>query len=261
MSQLKSALRISKKLHSETAKILNDHQNRWSFAFYTACLHSIYKKAGESIKMTSTMFNFHSVRQKIHSYKFNWLMYFLVALFFIGLILGSFSVKNSDSIIIQKINELYMTYLNSKYTLSSFSIFLNTLLLVSVAVIFSFFTGLCAIGVPFVALIPAVCGALIGIVSGYVYETFLLKGLGYCAIIIFPTAAISVSAILFSCKESMMMSRTMLSLLIKGRNQAEQSFRNYCIRFLIYILITVFAALTETVLTNLFIGLFNFQAV
>ncbi len=208
--------------------------------------------------MTSTMFNLHSVKKKLHTYKFNWLLYLLVILFFVGLIFGSFTVKNSENFIIQKINDFYMNYLTSKYTLNSLSVFLNTLLLTSLAVIVTFFIGLCAVGIPFVALIPLVSGALIGIVSGNIYETYLLKGLGYCAIIIFPTAAISVGAILFACKESMLMSKSMLALLSGRRIQPEQSFKNYCIHFAVFIVITALAALLETILTNLFIHLFSF---
>ena len=113
-------------------------------------------------------------------------------------------------------------------------------------------------GIPFVAFVPVLAGGFIGIISGYIYENYMLKGLGYCAIIIFPAAIIAVAAILFACKESFLMSVTMLNLLSQRRSQPLESFKNYSLRFAIYIAITAAGALTETIMTRLFIGLFAF---
>ncbi len=205
------------------------------------------------------MLNFHSVKKKLNINKINWLLYLLVILFFVGLVFGSMYAKNTDNFLINKLTDFYLNYLNSKSSLPLFSIFLNTLLIISSVIIFLFFTGLCAIGVPIVAVIPSVIGFLIGIISGYIYETFLLKGLGYCGIIIFPTAAIAVGAIILSCKDSINMSKTMLGLLVNRRAQSEAEFKSYCIKFLIYIVISVFSAVLQAILTNLFIGLFDFS--
>ena len=46
--------------------------------------------------MQTKMLNLHSIRQKVKSVDFNWLMFLLIVLFFIGLILGSFSVKSGN---------------------------------------------------------------------------------------------------------------------------------------------------------------------
>lgn len=211
--------------------------------------------------MTSTMFNFHSIRKKVNFKNLNWLMYLLIFIFLSGLAAGAFCVKKTDNYIIKAVCESYMDYLFKKFTLNSVSVFLNTLLLTSTAIIFSYFIGLCAIGIPFVMLIPAVSGALIGIISGFIYENYLLKGLGYCAILIFPAAAISVSAIIFSCKESLQMSKNMLMLLSRGRVKHEQSFKKYNINFLVYTAIITFASAIESILTKLFIGLFDFKIV
>lgn len=208
--------------------------------------------------MKTKMFNLYSVRQKMKGYNFNWLMYLLVVLFFIGLVIGSFSVKNSENFFVAKLSDYYMNYLQEKSTYSFLSIFLNTFLLSLTAVTASFFVGLCAVGVPFVAAIPAISGVIIGVVSGYIYESFLLKGLGYCAIIIFPAAAIAVGAIIFSCKESMLMSKNMLALLGNGRISQQQSFKKYCLKFLIYVSVCAFGALIEAMLSNLFADLFIF---
>ncbi|MBQ8782894.1 MAG: stage II sporulation protein M [Clostridia bacterium] len=208
--------------------------------------------------MKTTMFNLHSITQKIRRYEFNWLMYLLIFLFFAGLILGSFSVKNTDNFLIEKIVDIYSEYLKQKHTFSPMLVFMNTFLFALSAVVICFFVGLCAVGIPFIAAVPSITGCFIGIISGYIYESHLLKGLGYCAIIIFPSAAIACVSMLFSCKESMLMSKNMLSLLANGRVQEQNRFKSYCIKYLIYAGICALAALLEAVLFYLFSDLFIF---
>lgn len=208
--------------------------------------------------MQTKMLNLHSLKQKVKGVEFNWIMLILITLFFIGLIFGSFSVKNSNSFLTEKITELYSAYLSQKDTFSSVIIFMYTFLLSMTAVVISFFTGLCALGIPFIVLVPFVSGAVIGTISGFVYETYLLKGLGYCAIIIFPAAAISLVSLISSCKESLLMSGNMLSILATGRAKEQNCFKSYCIKYLVFTLVCAAAALIEAVLFNMFSDLFNF---
>ena len=208
--------------------------------------------------MQTKMLNLHSLKQKVKGVEFNWIMLILVTLFFIGLIFGSFSVKNNNSFLTSIITELYSAYLSQKDTFSSVIIFMYTFLLSMTAVVISFFTGLCALGIPFIVLVPFVSGAVIGTISGFVYETYLLKGLGYCAIIIFPAAAISLVSLISSCKESLLMSGNMLSILATGRAKEQNCFKSYCIKYLVFTLVCAAAALIEAVLFNMFSDLFNF---
>lgn len=208
--------------------------------------------------MQTKMLNLHSLKQKVKGVEFNWIMLILITLFFIGLIFGSFSVKNSNSFLTAKITELYSAYLSQKDTFSSLIIFMYTFLLSMTAVVISFFTGLCALGIPFIVLVPFVSGTVIGTISGFVYETYLLKGLGYCAIIIFPAAAISLVSLISSCKESLLMSGNMLSILATGRTKEQNCFKSYCIKYLVFTLVCAAAALIEAVLFNMFSDLFNF---
>lgn len=206
----------------------------------------------------TTTFNLHSLNQKIKSYKFNWLIYIFLIIFLSGLIFGAISIKYNNAIC-ENIGQVYLSYISKKETRSDFSLFINSFLIWSAGIIFTFFAGLSAVGIPVVGIIPGLFGYLIGTISGYLYETYLLKGLGYCGIIIFPSAAIALSAITFACKESLKMSKMMLSLLNNGRDRHHLSFKDYCLKYLIYILLCAAAALSETITFNLFSGLFVFQ--
>lgn len=208
--------------------------------------------------MKASTFNLHSISQRAKKITTNRQIIILVLLFLIGLIFGSFSIKSENSFISQKIIPLYMNYAKTKSTAKDITVFFSALMIDSAVIIFAYFIGLCAVGVPFVALVPLSSGALIGAVSGYIYQTYMLRGLGYCAIIIFPSAVITVAAILFASKESMIMSKSMLSLLSQRHNSQYEDFKSYSIRFIIYLAISCAGALVETIMTHLFIGLFSF---
>ncbi len=208
--------------------------------------------------MKASTLNFHSIHQKAKSFSSNKNIIILVLLFVSGLIFGAFSVKSQNSFLYTKAMPIYMSYVKSKSGLSDLSIFFTTMLLNSSVIVLSYFTGLCAIGVPFVAMIPAVSGIFIGSVSGYIYQTYMLKGLGYCGIIIFPAAAVTAAAIIFAGRESLIMSKNMLNLLSQRHNQQYEDFKSYSVRFGIYLALAALGALIETVMTHLFIGIFNF---
>ena len=208
--------------------------------------------------MKASTLNLHSIANKTKIISSNKQMIILLGLFFAGLIIGSFSVKNENSFIVSKTISSYMSYVKSKAEISNIAVFFSTMLMSSSVIVIAYFIGLCAIGIPLISLIPLATGSFIGMISGYIYETYMLKGLGYCGIIIFPCAVISVSAIIFSCKESMLMSKNMLNLLSQRHNNKYNDFKTYSLKFVIYISISASGALIEAIMNHLFIRLFNF---
>ncbi len=208
--------------------------------------------------MKASTFNLHSIHQKTQYFSQNSGMIVLVSLFFAGLIFGSFSVKSDASFLSERLIPYYMNYVKVNATASELTVFFSSFLIYSAVIVFAYFIGLCAVGIPFVAAIPLFSGVFVGAVSGYIYGEYMLRGLGYCGIIIFPAAVIAVAAIIFASRESMLMSRNMLNLLSQRHNQQYEDFKSYSTRFLIYIAISAGAAAVETVMTHLFIGLFSF---
>lgn len=208
--------------------------------------------------MKTKMLNFHYISKRFKPGTINWQIILLTAIFFSGLIAGSYSAKDTTSFVSQKIISYYMNYIKLKYITPAFSTFLSSILLGSIFTLIAYFMGLCAVGVPFILLIPFAQGFYIGEISGYIYETFTLKGLGYCAIIIFPAAVIICASIIYASKESMLMSKNMLYLLSQRHQAVQESFRDYSVKFAIYMGIIVLGGIVETVTTRLFIGLFNF---
>lgn len=208
--------------------------------------------------MKASTFNLHSIHLKAKTISSNRQIIILVILFFAGLISGSFAIKADNKFFIERIIPLYMSYVKSKATSGDITVFFTALLMYSSVIIFVYFSGLCAVGVPFAAFIPFISGLFIGSASGYIYQTYMLKGLGYCGIIIFPSAVIATAAIIFASRESLIMSRNMLNLLSQRHNDKYEDFRSYSIRFIIYIAVAGAGAMIQTILSHLFIRLFDF---
>lgn len=206
---------------------------------------------------TSTV-NLHSVSKKLKVIKFNWLLILLIILFITGLIIGSFEIKSSTNIIIKKIIESFETYLKNINQFAYISVFFNTFLISTIPLILAFFIGLSATGVPFVLSLPFLSGLFLGVISGYTYETYLLKGLGFCATNIFPSALITVAALILACEESMKMSKQMLMMCVELRIKKQIEVKKYCIKTIIFISICALGSMVEVVTWHLFSGLFIF---
>lgn len=205
-----------------------------------------------------TMLNLHYLNKKIQNKKIHWLRYFLLIIFFIGLIVGSMSIK-SNNLIIKYITDFYEHILNNKNEFTYISILLNVMLISIIPLILSFFIGVSATGVPISVAIEFFLGILLGIISGYTYEVYLLKGLLFCAVNLFPAAIILVVTSIYAIEESMNMSIYMLSLCTGLRTTKLPNIKRYCLKFLLYLSAAVVASTLTVISVYLFEGLFIFN--
>ncbi len=208
--------------------------------------------------MKTKTLNFHHLNKKIKPITSDWLIYLLILLFFAGLVTGVILIKNNEAEILNRIVNTYIGFTDLSKTNTSAALFFKLFLVTSFVLLLTYFTGLCAVGIPFVCVIPIIEGILSGIVSGYFYNNYMLKGLGYCTLILYPPAIVFTISVIFACRNSILMSHNMLNLLSMRRSQPQESFKNYTFKFLILILIGGLSSLLFTVLSNLFIRIFSF---
>ena len=100
---------------------------------------------------------------------------------------------------------------------------------------------------------------MVGMVSGYLYGSYALKGIGYCALILFPGAVGSMAMLIYACAASTQMSARILKNLSPKGQMSETNFRLYSVQYLI--LLGVSAALTvlDVLLYQIFNGYFQFS--
>ena len=137
--------------------------------------------------------------------------------------------------------------------------FINSLAVNAAFMLAVFVFGLCAVGLPLICILPIIRGVGIGMLSGYLYSNFALRGLGYCVLVIYPGLIPAIFALLLACSAGINSSYEMLLSLSSGKAQrGEGSIKIYCMRFLIICILIVRAAVTDAAASRLFCKLFSF---
>ncbi len=183
----------------------------------------------------------------------------LFLFFFAGLVLGAFAVRKNSSLLLDRLLSLFQNYSVVKAGQSAAVNFSNALFKQIILLLSTFCIGLCAVGMPFLYLVPFGYGVGTGVVSAFLYKTYMLKGIGYCALILYPGVILTAAALVFACSVGAEMSRFLMNGLLAKDAAKEETFRQYCLKFLIAMGVAAGAALVETALYALFSGYFHFS--
>ncbi len=178
-------------------------------------------------------------------------------IFTAGLTAGSLVIRREYGNLLSELLSLYENYIGIKAGERPLINFSNSLLKSVFILITAYAAGLCAVGTPIIYSLPLINGIGIGTISAYMYRTFSLKGIGYCALTLYPGKIVNTVVMITACTFSAIMSSEMLKNLTVG--EENPSFKQYNIRFLILLIFTIFASLIDTLLNSLFAGYFNFQ--
>lgn len=155
-----------------------------------------------------------------------------------GIAIGSLMIKNRTLASSVFINQYFIS---ANAGLSAFSLALGSFLSSLAFTAAAFFFGLCALGKPFGALLLMYRGAGIGVSVALVYSCMGKNALLPLLVTILPKAvAFSISAIL-TVREVFRSSHIIFMYCIKGDTFTENthSFRLYCIKFIVLILLSL----------------------
>lgn len=149
---------------------------------------------------------------------------------------------------------------NEFYTLNSSrsvpEIFLSSFLSNMLIIVFLMFLGFSSVGFAAVYAAPVFKGLGVGSACSYIYSAYLFKGVAYCALVIFPVAAVQFFAVILACNESTQMSRDILRL-IRKNGAAETKIRTdlYLLRYAVITAMTAVSSLIYSVGAVLFFKL------
>lgn len=183
----------------------------------------------------------------------------LFLFFFCGLVLGALAVRRDTNPLLSRLLSLFENYSIVKAAQSIAVNFSNALFKQIILLSCTFCIGLCAVGMPFLFLVTFGYGLGIGLVSAFLYKTYMLKGIGYCALILYPGVILTLASLIFACSVGAQMSRFLMNGLLLKETNRNETFRRYCIQFLIAAGVSVCAATVETALYALFSGYFQFS--
>ena len=145
----------------------------------------------------------------------------------------------------------------------------NTVLKVTVKSFFTFLLVFCFTfsfgaslsGIFFIPLFLFLNGYAFGMISSMLYSQYSLKGVAFHTVILLPSAIIFVIAHIFSCIESVKFSLTVAKLTLPSTMPQNLSlyFRDYCIKYILYIFLTFISALADALISVNFIKNFSLQ--
>lgn len=183
----------------------------------------------------------------------------LFLLFIVGLVIGTITIRKSSSALLERLLSLFQDYCIVKSTQSigvnfCSAVFRHILLLCTV-----FCTGLCAVGVPFIYLFPLLYGCGVGVIGAYLYKAYALKGIGYCALILYPGRVIMIGALVYACTAAACMSGSLMQTALKKESANSMEMHTYNKKLLLAGAVSAGAALLETALFGIFSRYFQFS--
>lgn len=182
----------------------------------------------------------------------------LTSLLAFGIIIGSMIISRNSSDLSSSISTLYDNFITSIKEKRFISTFFDTFSTSMVYVFLFFITGTNALGIPFIYFLTCIKGIGNGIISGYLYITFGLQGVGFSTLVLFPYALSSGIIIIMMGNSSLKMSKSIFSgLNTKFSNRYEITIKKYCINFLIYTAFFIVASLIDAIFKVSFSGVFN----
>lgn len=185
-------------------------------------------------------------------------MIFLLILFAVGIIIGA-KVINSENVILQEqIKNLLNSFTMKRAGQGVINNFIESLFSVSIFNLISVFLAFSLIGYPLIMIIPLLRGMGIGVVCGYLYSVYKFTGLGYSLLMIYPGALFSIFALILICNDCSEYSKNAYSKAIIGRGQFEKDeTKIFLTRQVVFLAISAFGALIDSVCARLFVGIFN----
>lgn len=189
------------------------------------------------------------------SHRTEWIL-FLV--FLAGLVFGAWLVRR-NSALLQKIFTLFENYTTVQSTQSVLAHFSNAVFKQIILLLIAYMLAVCAVGVPLLYALPLCYGVGIGVISAYLYMQYALKGIGYCALLLYPGYIVSVVSVICACSCGIKMSESILKHLMQVEEQEVLSYKKLNLQYTILAFIAVLSALLDTVLFRLFFGYFQFS--
>lgn len=177
-----------------------------------------------------------------------------------GLLIGVLVAKNGNESILAQVSRMFDSFYSVRENQSIGASVINSLKVSCAFWLINLLFGLCLIGIPFVTIIPVIRGLGIGLVTGYIYSIYGIKGIGYCFLIIFPGALISFIALIYAVSDSFKMSLYTLSSCVNSgapKGGAEK-IKIFAVRQIFYLMLFAVSAFTDGIVNKLFAEVFNF---
>lgn len=197
-------------------------------------------------------------RAAVDLFKSNYIFLAVTAIFVFGLLLGSFSIGVCQNQSYYGLSNYFSDYIiflkESKFS----EIFLTSFFMFALIVLINYILGLCLIGNFLSIFISFFISFGIGSISGFLYKSFSVKGIGFFALALLPGLFLFCINYILSLKRSFCFSRELFKL-CKNNSEISVDFKNYSVQFIIHFILCLISSLVYSFFSNTFVEMFNFN--
>lgn len=183
----------------------------------------------------------------------------LCVVFIAGIAIGS-TVLSKNSKLFEYTEEFFKEYISLHTTNTFFKKLLVCTFRYLTVLVLYFLSGTSMLGVATTPFITAWQGILFGCVTSYLYGEHSLSGIAFNAIIFIPPSVIFTLCCFFAARYATDFSLLIAKLTLPRSKPASLylNFKNYCIKYLIFIGVSLICASLEIILNIFFLKFFNF---
>lgn len=185
---------------------------------------------------------------------------FIFGVFILSFFCGTVIIKSANDNVSNFVNSLLGSYISKRSVHSFVMIGFNSCVAVLPYFLSLFILGGSVAGTFLSPAVIALRGLGNGLIMGFLYKTYELKGIAFSALIILPSALVSALALILCARESFCFSIMFIRAVSprSGAVNLSNDFRLYCLRYLFLLVVLLISALLDSVLSISFIRFFSF---
>lgn len=181
-----------------------------------------------------------------------------ILIFLVGLALGSVYAGNADSQMLNSLDFLFSTNLESRLSQGTVGIFSACFASDFLFLTAVFLLGLAPWGIPFMSLVTLFKGFGTGLTAGYLFITYSLRGAGFYLLILLPGTFTFCLALVMLLSSAFNFSKRMFfNTLGNSSAPMRQGLLEYCSHSVSALIMTFLSAVLDAVLWTMFAGMFN----
>lgn len=188
------------------------------------------------------------------------LFYWMLFCFLMGMLYGAAFLQQGDSGLWDRLSAVNQSYLYAVQDQADWMVLVQALTSSAVFLALAFLSGFSAIGQPVALFVMFLRGLGLGSYAGYLYLSFGMRGVLFCAVVLLPGALLTVAALALSCREAFRLSNRILLSFLRGQALLKRELLvRYLKKHLLLFLLTVAAAGADCLLRFVFSGIIRLE--
>ncbi|MEG1886791.1 MAG: hypothetical protein RR177_01580 [Oscillospiraceae bacterium] len=185
---------------------------------------------------------------------------FLSFVYLFSIFFGSLIVSNANDTVSAFVERLFNEYIAKRKDVSFIILVFNSIVAILPYMVALFIFGSSIVGPIMSPIIIFARGLGQGLIMGFLYSEFALKGIAFGALLIIPPAIITALVFIICARESFSFSLLFIKSISSkaGSVNFSMDFKLYVFRYLFLIVIFIISAILDAILSTAFLRFFEF---